>query len=321
MKRRELILGLIGSLAAPIATLAQARQVRIGVLTPVQRPRALPAILKRLAELGFAEGKNLTVDLRSTDGVKDRFPSLARELLQAKCDLIIAYGTEHAAWALIQSKANVPIVILALDYDPVREGIVSSLRRPGKNVTGMYLPQSELTAKRLELLREVLPKAKRILVLADPYTTAQLDAVREAAGRLRVELVVQTFAAPPYDFDAAFASGRKAGVEALLLPTSPVFFEQRARIAELAIAGRLPSIGTTTEWTKAGILLNYGLDSGRAFARAGDIAASILKGGNPGEIPVEQANVYEVAVNLKTAKALGITIPRSVLLRAEEIIE
>jgi len=321
MKRRELILGLIGSLAAPIATLAQARQMRIGVLSPVQRPRALPAILKRLAELGFVEGKNLTVELRSTDGVKERFASLARELLGAKCDLIIAYGTEHAAWALIESKANVPIVILALDYDPVREGVVSSLRRPGKNVTGMYVPQPELMAKRLELLLEVLPRATRILVLADPYTTAQLDAARDAAGRLRVELVVLTFAALPYDFDSAFEKGRRAGVEALLLPTSPVFFEHRAKIAELALASRLPSMVTNIEWLRAGFLVSYGLDSGRAFARAGDIAARILKGGHPGEIPVEQSNVYEVALNLKTAKALGITIPRLVLLRAEEIIE
>lgn len=320
MKRRDFVLAL-GSLAMPPAALAQAPHVRIGVLSPVKRPAALPAIVKRLGTLGFVEGKNLAVVVRSTDGVPERFGSLARELVQGKHDLLIAYGAEAAAQALMQSTEVVPIVIAAMDYDPIQAGVVTSLRRPGKNVTGMFIPKLELTAKRLELLREFLPQLARILVLSDPYTKNQLEVVRAVAERMRIQIVEFGFAAQPYDFESAFDHGRKAGVEALLLPSSPVFYEQRARIAELTIANRLPSIVDFTYWARAGHLASYGIDAVRAFARVGDIAASILKGAKPGEIPVEQANVYEVAVNLKVAKVPGLGVPDLVRLRADVVIE
>lgn len=320
MKRRDFVF-VLGSMAMPAAALAQAPQVRIGVLSPVQRPAALPAMRKRLGELGFVEGKNLAVVVRSTDGVSERFGPLARDLVQGKPDLLIAYGAEAAAKALMQLTEVLPIVIAAMDYDPIQAGIVTTLRRPGKNVTGMFIPKLELTAKRLELLREFLPQLARVLVLSDPYTKSQLKVVRAVAERMRIQIVEFGFAAQPYDFESAFDHGRKAGVEALLLPSSPVFYEQRARIAELTIANHLPSIVDFTYWARAGHLASYGIDAVRGFARLGDIAASILKGAKPGEIPIEQANVYELAVNLKVARILGLAVPNLVRLRADVVIE
>jgi putative ABC transport system substrate-binding protein len=300
--------------------LAQARPVRIGVLAPRQRSLLFPAVLKRLGELGYVEGKNLVLEYRSADGVIERFPSLARELIQAKCDLIFAAGAEHPARALLEAKASVPVVILAHDYDPVRAGIVSNLRRPGGNVTGMVNPEAAIAAKRLELMREIMPKAKRFLVLADPFSRDQLEAVRRAAEQLRFEIVIETFAAPPYDFESAFAKGRAAGIEAVNVLTSPVFTDQRKRISELLVMHRVPAVSFTFGIEEAGFLIGYGVNA-NAYARAGDIAANILKGAKPGDIAVEQVTEFELVINLKTAKALGISIPQSIAVRADRAIE
>ena len=320
MKRREFVV-LLGALLAPPAGHAQTRSVRIGVLSPLKLSVALAEILKRLGELGFVDGKNLSVEMRSADGVTERFATLAAELVRAKCDLIIAYGAEAAAKALMQATVSIPIVFLALDYDPLDAGIVPSLRRPAGNVTGMYIPNTVLAAKRLELLREVLPAAKRILALVDPYSAEQFKVTRAAAARLNVEIFAITFAAPPYDLEGAFEKGRAAGVEALSLFVSPVFFEQRARISRLVTQYRLPSISTGPSYLESGFMVGYGANSSKAFERAGDIAASILRGTNPGEIAVEQAGVFEIVINLKVAKTLGIKIPQAVLLRADRMIE
>lgn len=323
--RRRLVgstLALIAFTAsAPWIASAQAQPVRIGVLAPRQNSIYLPAVLKRLGELGYVEGKNLVVDYRSADGVAERFPSLARDLIRAKSDLIIAIGPEHSARALIEAKVGVPVVILATEYDPVKAGIVSSLRRPGGNVTGMVLLQPAIAAKRLQLLREIVPKAKRFLVLADRFSTEQLETVRQAAEQLTVEIVAESFAALPYDLESAFAKGRAAGVGAAFSLASSALFDQRTRIAELALKHRLPLVGGQVLYAEAGFLFSYGVNPARAFVRTGDIAASILKGAKPGDIPVEQPTEFEFAVNLKTAKALGISVPSSIMLRADRVIE
>jgi putative ABC transport system substrate-binding protein len=309
------------SAGAPALTLAQTQTVRIGYLVGRQNSTPLPGILKRLAELGYVEGKNLIIDYRSADGVAERYPSLARDLIRAKSDLIFAVGSEHAARALLEAKTNVPVVILAIDYDPVKAGLVASLRRPGGNITGMVRMQPQLAAKQLELLREIVPRAKRILVLSDPFTTEQLEAVRQAAATIRVDLIVQTFAAPPYDLEGAFSRGVAGKAEAVIALTSAAFSDVRASTARLAMKHRLPSIGATARATEVGYLLSYGVNSATAFNRAADIAVSILKGAKPGDIPVEQPTHFEVVINMKTARALGITVPPSVLVRAERIIE
>ena len=297
--------------------------MRIGALVGRRNSIFLPGILKRLGELGYVEGRNLVVEYRSTDGVVERFPPLARELIEAKCDLIFAIGAEQGARALIQAKSPIPVVIFANEYDPVRAGIVSNLRFPGGNLTGVFLSQIELGAKRVELMRAILPAATRYLVLGDAFTKDQLDATRQAARQLRVEIVEEIFGSPPYDIEAAFARSRARRVEALMVLTSPHLFDQRAKISGLTVEHRLPaSVGyPVASWGEAGFLVAYNADQAKTMARAADMAASILRGAKPGEIAVEQATNCEMVINLKTAKALGITIPQSVLLRADRVIE
>ena len=323
MNRRDTVLALAALGAAPRTVLAQERTVRIGALVGRRNSIFLPPLLKRLGELGYVEGRNLVLDYRSTDGVVERFPPLARELIDAKCDLIFAIGAVQGARALVEAKSLIPVVIIANDYDPVKSGIVPNLRRPGGNFTGVYLSQLELSAKRLELMRAILPAATRYLVLGDAGTKDQLDATREAARQLRVEVVVETFGSPPYDIEAAITKNRAPRVEALIVLTSPHLVDQRARISELTMKQRLPaSVGYgAASWGDAGFLIAYAAGQNKMATRAADMAASILKGGKPGEIPIEQATNYELVINLKTAKALGITIPQSVLLRADRVIE
>jgi putative ABC transport system substrate-binding protein len=322
MNRRDTVLALLvlGAAAAPRIALAQLRPVRIGVLAARWPSFFFPAVLKRLGELGYVEGKTMVVEWRSVQGVAERFPALARELIQAKCDLIFAL-TVQAARAMLDARAGIPVVILAVEYDPVKAGIVSNLARPGGNITGMFISAPVLAAKVLQLMREVVPKAKRFLVLADPFTKEQAEAIRQAAEQLRLEIVVETFAAPPYDLDAAFAKGRAAGVEAVIHGASAAFADRRTSIAKLAIKHRLPSAGPMTTYAEAGYLFSYGVKPDKAFARAGDMAASILKGVKPGDIGVEQTNEFEFVVNLKTAKTLGIAIPPSIAVRADRAIE
>ena len=320
MRRRTLVQAL-GFLFAPSIAIGQARPVRIGVLAPVAKSRFLPAALKRLEELGYVEGKNLVIDYRSTEGVAERGPALARELIRAKSDLILAItGAEHTVRALLEAKAVTPVVIVVANYDPVKAGIISSLSRPGGNITGMFFPVFELAAKHMELMREIVPKAKRYLVLADPYTDLQLEFVRKAAEQLRVEIVVERFAALPYDLDSAFVKGKAAGTEAVIVLDSAAWGPMR-KIAELAVKHRLPSVVNVQHMGEPEFLIGYGANFDTAFVRLGDIMASILKGVKPADIPVEQPTQFELVVNQKTAKALGIKIPQSIMLRATRVIE
>jgi putative ABC transport system substrate-binding protein len=292
------------------------------MLSPRRDSVIVRPVLSRLRELGYVEGRNLSLEYRSADGVADRFPALARELIAARCDLIFAIGSAYAARALRDATAKVPILIVAIEYDPVRAGIVENLRRPGRNITGVALSTPELMWKRVEILREVLPRAKRFLVFTDPYTAELLEEIRKAAARLGIDLVIHEFQSRPYAFDPGFDRGQKAEAEALLLPTSPVFFDQRATIYETALKRRLPLVvGSSAWWTGTGWLLGHGVITERTYARAGDIAASILQGRSPSEIPVEQPSDFEFAVNLKTAKALGIAIPQAVMVRASRVVE
>ena len=319
MRRRTLVQAL-GFLFAPSIAIGQARPVRIGVLAPVAKSRFLPAALKRLEELGYVEGKNLVIDYRSTEGVAERGPALARELIRANSDLILAIVNEQGVRALLEAKAVPPVVSVWVLYDPVKAGIISSLRRPGGNITGMFFPVFELAAKHMELMREIVPKAKRYLVLADPFTDLQLEFVRKAAEQLRVEIVVERFAALPYDFDSAFVKGKAAGTEAVIVLDSAAWGPMR-KIAELAVKHRLPSVVNVQHFGELEFLIGYGANFDTAFVRLGDIMASILKGVKPADIPVEQPTQLELAVNQKTAKALGIKIPQSIMLRATRVIE
>ena len=211
---------------------------------------------------------------------------------------------------------------MAIGYDPVAEGIISNLRRPGGNVTGITLSAPALVSKQLELLHELLPKAKRFLVLTDSFTRGILEESRNAAKELGVEIIPAEFAAPPYPIAEALERGRKAGADALILLTSPVLIDQRAAVYELALKHRLPVVVSHSGyWDGTGWLLGYGAILEKTIMRAGDIAASILRGKKAGEIPVEQPTEFELAINLKTAKLLGLKVPQSLLLRADKVVE
>ena len=321
MNRRDIARTMFLLGLSPSVARSQQRMVRIGALSPRRDSIILPPALKRLADLGYVEGKNLELLHRSADGVPARFPQLARELIDAKCDLIFALGAEAAARALVDANTRIPVVLMATDYDPIKSGIVPGLRNPGGTVTGVIAPVLELSAKRLEIMHEILPKANRYLVLSDSFSRDQLDATVAAARAFRVEIVGESFGATPYDLDGAFARGSAARADALIVLVSPVFLDQRGRIFDLAMKHRLPVLSGSSTYGDQGVLMSYSPDFARHWARAGDIAASILGGAKPGDIALEKPTHFELAINLKTAKALGIKIPQSVLLRANRLIE
>lgn len=320
-RRREVLLVLLSTaVLAPRDVLAKPRNVRIGVLSIRRQSFYLPSFFKRLAELGYVEGKNLVVDFRSADGVLERFTPLARDLDKAKCDLIVAVGPEQTARALLEAKVTAPGLLLAVNYDPVKAGIVSSLARPGGNITGMFLLQSALGAKRLELLREFAERAKSVLVLADAFTKEQLQAMHQAAEALGLRIVAREFSKRPYDFRSAFEAGRADRVGGVIPLLSPPLADQLADVAALALEYRLPSVGDNARYTESGFLFHYGVAPEKAFLRAADMADRILEGADPATIPLEQPTQFELGINLKTAKALGVSIPPSIMLRAERVL-
>jgi putative ABC transport system substrate-binding protein len=303
-------------------TLAQARSAKIGMLSarPLTQSPYAAGVKKRLEELGYFRQRGAVLEFRSADGDVARYPRLARELVEAKCSLIFAVGPPQTALALRDAGSRAPIVFLAVDYDPVEKGIVSSLRSPGGNVTGTYVPQVELAVKRMQIMLETTPGARRLLTFADLYCMEQAGAVREAAKASGVQVTVIEFSNPPYDYIQAFDSGRKQAVQAYVGLASPVFASDTAALAPLLVKYRLPGAGTTVSQAEAGFLLSYSADVAKVSRRAADIADRVLKGGKPAGIPVEQADEFELAINARTARTLDVKLPESVLARATRII-
>ena len=309
----------------PGAALAQrpGRTFRLGWISVAsQRDEAYSiAFVKRLAELGFVEGRNLVIEFRSAQGRADKLPELAAEFARLKCDLFFAPGTELNVRAFRQGTRDTPIVIAALDYDPLGTGHVDNFARPGGRITGVVALQSELPAKRLEVLKELLPKLRRVGVLADVSTTGQLKVTQAAAEKLGVELLVHEFARTPYDYAVAFEFFKRGKADALVALASGLFVPGRQHIPGLAIQHRLPSVFINSLWAEVGGLVSYGPNFSEIYRRAADKVAQIFNGAKPGDLPVEQPNVVEMVVNMKTAKALGVTIPASIRLRADRLIE
>jgi putative ABC transport system substrate-binding protein len=325
MNRRETVLTLLALGASPLACFAQqaGRTYRFGYLDPTVA-RAEPyfvAFFERLRELGFAEGRNLVIEYRTAEGRKERLPELAAELATRNCDVILAPGGEAVLVALKQATRDTPIVVLAIEYDPVATGHVPSLARPGGRITGITFLQSELPAKRVELLKELLPSARRMAVLADTATTDQLAVTQGGAKRLGVELQVFEFKGEPYDYESAFAEAVRSKAEALLALASANFVPARRRITELALKHRLPSMFNHSLWTELGGLLSYGINFSNEFRRAAEKVSMIFNGRKPADMPVEQPSKFELVVNMKTAKALGLKVAPSLLLRADRVIE
>jgi putative ABC transport system substrate-binding protein len=245
---------------------------------------------------------------------------MARELVNLKCDLIFAVGPEVAVRALQELGGSIPVVFLAVDFDPLETRVVKSLSRPEANITGVYIPQGELAAKRLDIMREVLPSAGRFLVLSDEFTRDQLATLRRRAEASRASLIVVEFPKQPYDFPAAFDTARKEKAEGLIGLASAVFAANLATLSALLAQHRLPSAGTSAAMAEGGFMLSYGPDVAKITRRVAELGTRILKGATPADIPVEQADEFVLVVNGKVASSLGVKIPESVMARATRII-
>jgi putative ABC transport system substrate-binding protein len=314
-------------LATPLAADAQqaGKMVRIGLLSYAASDSGgdarWKAFREQLRELGYVEGQNVTFEFRWGDQQVGRLRSLAAELVSAKADILVTAGSE-AALAARQATRSIPIV-MATGADPVRLGVVASLARPGGNVTGMFSLSNELAGKRLEFLKQLIPRVSRVAFLHHSDNRASALTLREAQSAASpLGLVVQAVdVRGPKELDAAFVAMKRAHAEALMVSETTAFFAERRRIADLALMHRLPTSAQAKEYAEAGALFSYGTDYLDLFRRAAMYVDKILKGAKPGDLPIEQPTKFEFVVNLRTAKALGLTIAQSVLLRADEVIQ
>ena len=328
MNRRTLIGTLVScALALPLVVNAQPAGTiyRIGYLNPAtsQDPGGAFSALKRaLAGLGYLVDRNVKFEERFADGKLERLPSLAAELVTLRVDIIVAVSPS-AIRAARDATATIPIVMAFSGDDPVKSGFVTSLARPGGNITGMTSLTSELAPKWIELLQDAMPDIKRIAVLRSPVRpdhTEQVGVMQAAARSRGIRLeVVEARDLEQYGTAFEYITHRRA--QAVIILSGPEFAQNLVRLAELAAMHRLPSLWQYREFVVAGGLLSYGPNIVDLSARAAVFVDKILKGANPGELPVQQPTKFELAINLKTAKALGITIPQSLLLRADEVIQ
>ena len=327
MTRREFITLLGGAAAAwPLAARGQqpGKVWRIGILGPsLNTPTTAAqyqAFLAELKALGFNEGKNFTVNYGRVDDPRGAFIATA-ELMRSPIDLIWANGPEVALQAVVGASGFIPIVILAVNYDPIERGYVSSLAHPGGNITGIFYRQPELAAKQLELLTQAFPNATRLGVIWDALSVDQYAAAEQAARERQLSLQPLKLEKAPYDFAGAFRTLAQIGAQMVLVLSSPFFTEHRSEIAEAARTNHLPTMFIFASYVKAGGLMSYGVDQVPTYRRIAGYVAKIFNGTKPADLPVEQVSNFELVINLRTAKALGIELPTAILLRADEVIE
>jgi putative ABC transport system substrate-binding protein len=297
---------------------------RIGLLftgaPPPESNRAVEAFRRGLRDLGYVEGRTIMLEYRwAPEGGYDRIPDLAADLVRLGVDVIVAQTNTHAL-AAKRATATIPIVFGAVS-DPVESGLVASLARPGGNVTGSSLLAPEVVRKLLEFLREVVPAASRVAVLEDPEGSVRSRREAEAAAQVLGLRLQRLDVRDPKELDQAFRAAMAARAQAVITIPSSFFARHRARVAELALKSRLPAVSIETGFVEAGGLLSYGPDIPDRFRRAATYVDKILKGAKPADLPVEQPTKFDLIVNLKTAKALGLTIPPAVLARADRVIE
>jgi putative ABC transport system substrate-binding protein len=323
--RRELLVALGGAAAWPLAARAQqaAKVPTIGFLgsgTPITAGAWVVAFAQRLRELGWIEDRTIKIDLRWAEGRNDRSGEIAAEFVRLKVDVIVTYSTEQIHIAK-KATSIIPIVF-AMASDPVGSDLVTSLARPGGNLTGLSSQNVDLTGKRFELLREIVPSLRRLAVLFNgnnPTSMTEIDIVRTAASPLGIEVSASEILGAE-DIAPAIATIAKQA-DALFVVGDPLTFTHRTRINTLALAARLPTTYSTREYVETGGLMSYGPNFSALFRRAADYVHKILLGAKPSDLPVEQPTSYDLIVNLTTAKALGLQIPESFLLRADEVIE
>jgi putative ABC transport system substrate-binding protein len=327
MRRRDFITVLGGAAAWPLAARAQqadstARQVRVGLIAASPpTPAMLNAFRDGMRERGYVEGQNLSVAVRWPQGSFEQDPGVVAELVSGNVDVIVAWATPTVI-AVRRVTSTIPIVMVSVG-DPVGSGFIASLARPGGNITGISSITADLSAKLVELFVELVPAMKRVGVVRNPNNpnvTEQLRETEDAVRKLNMQVQVVD-ARTSDDFKRAFARLSADGVNGVVLLADPTVIEQRRRIAELALAVRLPTAFQRRENADAGGLLSYGANNNNQFRQAALYVDRILKGAKPAELPVEQPTKFELVINLKTAKALGLEVPAKVLALADEVIE
>jgi putative ABC transport system substrate-binding protein len=333
MRARVFITALIALLAAAVLIAprvgeaqAAASTPRIGLLSPTspsdpRTPRYLGALRQGLWELGYVEGKNIIIEYRWAEGKYDRLPNLAGELVRLKVSVIVTYSAP-AIQAAKEATATIPIV-MALTGDPVSSGLVAGLARPGGNTTGLSLMAPEVAGKQLEILREVVPKVSLVAILGNPANTGivpQLEHAQETARALGIRLQSVEVRGPS-ELIQAFAGIKKERAGAVIVLADPMLIDQRTRIADLSVKRHLPTVGGQSDYAEAGCLISYGPSTVERFRRAATYVDKILKGAKPADLPIEQPTKFELIINLKTARKLGLTIPQSLLGRADQIIK
>ncbi len=327
MRRRDVIIGVSAAAVAwPLAGRAQQPPVPVvGFLSTVSGAGYVPfvtAFRQGLGEVGYIEGRDVTVEYRWAEGHYDRLPELAAELARRRVAVLVSSGGESTLIAVKATTETIPAVFI-IAGDPVQEGFVRSLSRPGGNMTGVSVLVFELVPKRFELLMELMPRATAIAVLVGPvvtFTTGYRKAMADAARARGVELHLLSASAEG-DFEAVFSAIQQQRDDALVVGPSAFFTSRREQLTALAAHHRIPAIYEQREFVEAGGLMSYGTDLRDAYRQAGVYAGRVLKGENPAELPVIQSTKFELVVNLKTAKALGLAVPPSILARADEVIE
>jgi putative tryptophan/tyrosine transport system substrate-binding protein len=323
MRRRDFVTLLGGAATWPLAARAQQAVPVIGFVRSTSladSTRLVTAFRQGLEEAGFVEGKNVTIEYRWAENQPDRLPALVADLIRRPAAVIV--GNTPPALAAKAATAAIPIVFV-VGGDPIRLGLIASLNRPGGNATGVVFTTTDLTAKRLGLLHELVPKAVVMAALLDPNAPEHETELRdlEEAGRAIGRQILFVKAADERDFAAGFGTIVQAGAGGLLLGSGALLFSRRRQLATLAARHALPAISPTRNFAEAGGLMSYGASFTDAYRRAGHYAGRILKGEKPGDLPVELASKFELVINLATAKGMGLDIPPMLLARADEVIE
>jgi putative ABC transport system substrate-binding protein len=319
VRRRQFLLAAAGLLFAPICVEAQnaTKPYRVGVLAGGD----IEALRRSLNELGYVDGRDVVLEIRNTEGRSELFDPLASDLARLKVDVIVA-SNPNAVVSAKRATTTIPIVMMHTP-DPVQMGFVTSLARPGGNITGVTTLSADLSIKQLQILKEAVPRTSRVALLwnpDNPWHPATVKALQDRSGSLGLQLQVLKVSGPDA-FGGAFQAMTMERTQAVLVLADPMTFFHRRRLADLAIQHRLPMMGGLPDYAAAGSLMSYWADTTDVYRRAASYVDRILKGAKPGDLPIEQPTKFQFVVNLKTARNLGITIPQSVLQRADQLIE